>query len=78
MALKPPIVSFSRPAMEPLAVRELFPEFRGLTGSCRYSDCMHINEPDCAVKEALKDGRISRSRYDSYLTMTEEVKKWQR
>jgi len=74
----PGFTSLDMPLIEPIAVRELFPEFRGLTGDCRYSDCMHINEPDCAVKEALAKGEISRSRYDSYLTMTEEVKKWQR
>ena len=45
---------------------------------CRYADCMHINEPDCAVKEALAGGTIAGSRYDSYIMMTEEVKKWQR
>ena len=74
----PGFTSLDMPAMEPLSVRELFPEFRGLNALCRYSDCMHINEPDCAVKEALEKGEISRSRYGSYLTMTEEVKKWQR
>ena len=74
----PGFTSLDMPIIEPLAVRGLFPEFRSLTEDCRYSDCMHINEPDCAVKEALAKGEISRTRYDSYLTMTEEVKKWQR
>ena len=74
----PGFTSLDMPIIEPIAVRDLFPEFRELTGECRYSDCMHINEPDCAVKDALANGEISRTRYDSYLTMTEEVKKWQR
>ena len=74
----PGFTSLDMPIIEQLTVRELFPEFRSLSGACRYSDCMHINEPDCAVKEALAKGDISRTRYDSYLTMTEEVKKWQR
>ena len=74
----PGFTSLDMPVIEPLSVRKLFPEFRGLTEGCRYSDCMHINEPDCAVKEALEQGDISRSRYESYLTMTEEVKKWQK
>ena len=74
----PGFTSLDMPLIEPIAVRELFPEFRSLAGDCRYSDCMHINEPDCSVKEALAKGEISRTRYDSYLTMTEEVKKWQR
>ncbi|MBR0308646.1 MAG: ribosome small subunit-dependent GTPase A [Mogibacterium sp.] len=74
----PGFTSLDMPAIEPVKVRELFPEFRAASAGCRYSDCMHINEPDCRVKEALADGKISRSRYGSYLMMTEEVRKWQR
>ena len=74
----PGFTSLDMPGMEPLAVRDLFPEFRELNRICRYSDCMHINEPECAVKEALQQGRISVSRYESYKSMTEEVKKWQK
>ena len=74
----PGFTSLDMPEMEPIAVRDLFPEFRRLRGMCRYSDCMHINEPDCAVKEALQSGSIAASRYDSYKAMTEEVKKWQK
>ena len=74
----PGFTSLDMPVTEPLKVRELFPEFLSLSGQCRYSDCMHINEPECAVKEALRLGRISVSRYESYKTMTEEVKKWQK
>lgn len=74
----PGFTSLDMPDIEPIAVRDLFPEFRGLGGECRYSDCMHINEPECAVKEALQQGIISVSRYESYKSMTEEVKKWQK
>ena len=74
----PGFTSLDMPSMDAAAVRDLFPEFRELSGHCRYSDCMHINEPDCAVKEALQQGRISGSRYESYKSMTEEVRKWQR
>ena len=74
----PGFTSLDMPGIEPIAVRDLFPEFRGLGSIWRYSDCMHINEPECAVKEALKDGKISASRYESYISMTEEVRKWQK
>ena len=74
----PGFTSLDMPEMEAVAVRDLFPEFRDLSSGCRYSDCMHINEPDCAVKEALQLGHISVSRYESYKSMTEEVKKWQK
>lgn len=61
---------------EPIEIRSLFKEFRKYDASCRYGDCMHINEPDCAVKEALDNGEISESRYESYIIMTEEAEKW--
>jgi ribosome biogenesis GTPase len=48
-------------------VAERFPEFRRLMHDCKYSNCQHIHEPGCAVKEALEKGDISLSRYESYL-----------
>ena len=74
----PGFTSLDMPQTDPLAIRELFPEFREPGGRCRYSDCMHINEPDCGVKEALGSGMISETRYASYKLITEEVKKWQK
>ena len=74
----PGFTSLDMPPVEPVAVRDLFPEFRDSGRECRYSDCMHINEPECAVKDALTRGEISASRYESYKAMTEEVKKWQK
>ena len=74
----PGFTSLDMPVIEAIAVRDLFPEFRRLNGRCWYSDCMHINEPECAVKEALQEGKISVSRYESYKSMIEEVKKWQK
>ena len=74
----PGFTSLDMPEMEAGDVRGLFPEMRRLAGECRYRDCIHINEPDCAVKDALRDGIIHRSRYNSYIQMTEEVKKWKK
>ncbi len=48
-----------------------FPEFRDLMGQCRFHNCLHINEPKCAVKNAVDDGEIYISRYLSYLSMFE-------
>lgn len=48
-----------------------FPEFRALLGECRFHNCMHINEPHCAVKEAVEEGELYLSRYLSYLSMYE-------
>lgn len=74
----PGFTSLDMPETEVTAVRELFPEMREPGRECRYRDCLHINEPECAVKEALSSGRIHRSRYNSYLIMIEEVKKWKK
>lgn len=56
-------------------IDSLFPEIRKLSGNCKYRNCKHINEPDCAVKKALENGQLSQSRYNSYLIITEEVSK---
>lgn len=72
----PGFTSLELQETEPDEIRKLFREMRELDEDCRYGNCMHINEPDCAVKEALERGDISESRYDSYLLMTEEAKKW--
>lgn len=45
----------------------LFPEFQEYLGKCRFQNCRHEHEPDCAVRDALAAGRIKKSRYDSYL-----------
>jgi ribosome biogenesis GTPase len=74
----PGFTSIDMPETEVTAVRELFPEMREPGQLCRYRDCLHINEPDCEVKEALERGEIHRSRYNSYLMMIEEVRKWKK
>ncbi len=56
-----------------------FPEFRPLAPECRYGDCLHRKEPDCAVRAAVAEGAIPRSRYDNYLTFLAEIellKRW--
>ncbi|MEO2068643.1 MAG: ribosome small subunit-dependent GTPase A [Desulfurobacteriaceae bacterium] len=60
--------------MEKEDVRLYFPEF--LRYECKYSDCMHLNEDGCMVKEALRRGEISCERYKSYLKMIKEFVKW--
>ena len=50
------------------------PDFAPYIGLCRFNDCIHENEPDCAVKQAVEDGRISRTRYSSYLDMLKLIR----
>ena len=55
-------------------VGEAVPDFAPYLGSCRFNDCVHENEPDCAVKQALKEGRISETRYRNYLDILKLVR----
>ena len=44
-----------------------FPEMRSRLGQCKFNGCRHNQEPDCAVKEAVKNSKIALTRYDCYL-----------
>ena len=55
-------------------LRYYFPEFIPYEGMCRFHGCDHVHEPGCAVKEALEEGKIAKSRYDNYLEMYQELK----
>lgn len=79
----PGFASFDTDMMSPVAKDELqycFPEFAEHIGHCRFADCAHLKEPDCAVRSAVADGRISQSRYDSYVKLYEisaKIKDWE-
>ena len=79
----PGFASFDVEQMPPIPKEELqfaFPEFEPYIGSCRFDDCAHIKEPDCAVREALANGSISASRYESYCRLYEisaQCKEWE-
>lgn len=55
-------------------LKDYFPEFEPYEEECRFRGCLHLNEPDCAVKDALSNGEISQSRYDNYRLLFEEIK----
>jgi ribosome biogenesis GTPase len=61
-------------------VAERFPEMRILMHGCQFNNCTHVHEPGCAVKSALNDGRISKSRYNNYISIINdeyfEEKEW--
>jgi ribosome biogenesis GTPase len=71
----PGIKYFGLWEIEPEDVPWLFPELRALVGRCRFSsDCRHLREPGCVVKEAVTSGAIASSRYDSYVAILEAVR----
>lgn len=51
-----------------------FPEMRALINDCQFNDCMHIEEPGCAVKAAVNEGSISIDRYVSYRNILDSIK----
>lgn len=56
--------------MNPQEISDYFPEMRDVRLGCKYqSRCIHVNEPKCAVLEAVQSGAIATSRYESYLSM---------
>ncbi len=55
--------------IEQQELSHFFPEMRERMHDCRFNNCRHINEPGCAVLEALENGEIEPSRYDSYLSI---------
>lgn len=70
----PGFTSLNLPGIEKEQVRFYFNEFDEYEGTCRFNGCVHINEPDCAVKMAVERGVISRRRYTSYVELYEEIK----
>ncbi|WP_010182055.1 ribosome small subunit-dependent GTPase A [Aquimarina agarilytica] len=67
----PGIKGFGVVDMEPSEVSGYFPEFFERQSNCKFNNCLHKNEPKCAVKDALEAGEIAWSRYKSYLQILE-------
>ncbi len=68
----PGIRAFGLVEIEKEVLAHYFPEMRQLLGQCKFHNCMHVNEPHCAVKDAVENGEIEESRYIHYLQMLED------
>ena len=68
----PGIKGFGLVDMNSDEIGDYFPEFISLKENCKYNNCLHLNEPDCAVLNALNKKIISQSRYKSYLNLIDE------
>ena len=60
--------------IEPEELKVYFREFESYNGRCRFNGCVHMQEPDCLVKEGVSKGEISELRYDNYAQLYEELK----
>ncbi|HWH64071.1 MAG TPA: ribosome small subunit-dependent GTPase A [Ginsengibacter sp.] len=74
----PGLREFALMDIEKNELSHYFPEMKALVNECRFNNCMHIDEPGCAVKQAIEEGKISADRYVSYLNIlgTIDTKKW--
>lgn len=68
----PGIKGFGTFDMKPEEIGSYFPEIFRLSADCRFNNCTHTHEPGCAVREAVVDGRVAVSRYQSYLSMLDD------
>ena len=68
----PGIKGFGVVDMKPEEIGNYFPEFYKRKNKCKFHNCLHHNEPKCAIIEAVEAGKISLSRYTSYLQMLED------
>ena len=60
--------------VELTSLARIYKDFEKLANECRFSTCLHINEPDCAVKKAVTHNIIDKRRYDNYLHLVKEIK----
>ncbi|MEE9349833.1 MAG: ribosome small subunit-dependent GTPase A [Flavobacteriaceae bacterium] len=67
----PGIKGFGVVDFEPNEITDYYPEFFTLKADCKFHNCLHTNEPKCAVKDALEKGEIAQSRYKSYVQIVE-------
>ncbi|OPZ32237.1 MAG: putative ribosome biogenesis GTPase RsgA [Bacteroidetes bacterium ADurb.BinA174] len=69
----PGIKGFGTIDMTTAEVSHYFPEIFKISSKCKFYNCLHLNEPDCAVLQSLENHYISQSRYQSYLNILEDV-----
>lgn len=75
----PGFASFDMEAVDPIMCGDLqfaFPEFAPYLHQCRFNDCAHLKEPDCAVRNAVREGYIHKKRYQSYKMMYADASKY--
>ena len=68
----PGIRAFGIVNLEKEVISHYFPEMRHFLNECKYNNCLHMNEPKCAVKAALETGEVSESRYTTYVQLMTE------
>ncbi len=70
----PGIKGFGLVNMSKNEISNYFTEFNKFSSRCRFNDCLHLNEPSCAIKKAVNNNEIASSRYSSYIRLLEDHK----
>ncbi len=70
----PGVREFVMPKLDAKSISKGFVEIEKFRNECKFHNCIHIQEPKCAVLEAVKENRINKQRYESYLKMMDNIK----
>ncbi|USS91136.1 ribosome small subunit-dependent GTPase A [Fructilactobacillus carniphilus] len=70
----PGFSSFETMDIQPTELKNYYPDFVRVAMNCKFRECVHINEPDCAVKQGVKNGTILTSRYEDYVDQYQTIK----
>lgn len=70
----PGFSSFELEGIDEYELKDYYPDLVKYHEGCRFLDCLHNREPNCAIKKAVKDNEISQTRYDNYVHLLEEIK----
>lgn len=77
----PGFSSFTVEGIQAAELEDYFPEFAKRKNECRFRGCSHLHEPECVIQQAVADGEIAASRYESYRQIYEQlktIKEWER
>ena len=71
----PGVKEFGLIDIEKEELAHYFPEMRERMNNCKFNNCLHINEPGCAIKQAVNDGEVSIERYANYMTILDTIER---
>ena len=71
----PGVKEFGLIDIEKEELAHYFPEMRERMNDCKFNNCLHINEPGCAIKQAVNDGEVSIERYANYMTILDTIER---
>lgn len=71
----PGFSSFELEGIKEFDLKEYYPEIKKYDSGCKFADCLHHKEPKCVIKDAVENKLISKTRYNNYIRLLEEIRK---